>query len=183
MAGLTALDIFLLTALAIGAITGGLRGFVQEILSLAALVAALVAVRMLHEPAAMWLVEIVGNESGASALAFVLILAVVWGGGKFVALRIGASSRRSFIGPFDRVLGAGFGLLKALLIVTVLFMGATLVHDFTQGADSARPEWMSESRSYPLLRATGAGLSDIVAEHLSASGTAASTAGGMEKAP
>lgn len=166
MAGLTALDIFVLLALGFGAVTGGLRGFVQESLSFAALIVALFCVRLFHEPVTTWLVEIVGTEAGAAALALALIMGVVWGGGKYAAARIGGVTRKSVIGPADRVLGAGFGLLKALLVVTLLFMAATLVSDFLFGSEEERPAWMVESRTYPLLGATGAALSDIVAERL-----------------
>jgi membrane protein required for colicin V production len=166
MAGLTALDILVLLALAGGFITGSMRGFVQEALSLAALIVALFAVRLFHEPVTMWLYEIVGTEAGAGILAFALIMGVIWGGGKYAAARIGGVTRKSLVGPVDRILGAGFGTLKALLIVTALFMVVTLANDTLFGADSGRPEWMTDSRTYPLLSATGSALSDVVAERL-----------------
>ena len=114
----------------------------------------------------MWLYEIVGTEAGAGVLAFALIMGVIWGGGKYAAARIGGVTRKSLVGPVDRILGAGFGTLKALLIVTALFMVATLANDTLFGADSGRPEWMTDSRTYPLLSATGSALSDVVAERL-----------------
>lgn len=166
MDGLTALDIIVLVAIAGGVVSGALRGFVQEALSLAALIVALFALRLFHSPLTMWLTEIVGTESGASVLAFVLIMGVIWGGGKFAAARIGGATRKSMIGPVDRFLGAGFGALKGLLIITAGFMLITLAYNLVFGADSERPAWMAESRSYPLLRATSAALSEIVAERL-----------------
>lgn len=166
MAGLTALDIFVLLALGFGAVLGALRGFVQESLSFAALIVALFAVRLFHEPVTMWLTELVGTEAGAAALALALIMGVIWGGGKYAAARIGGVTRKSVIGPADRVLGAGFGLLKALLVVTLLFMATTLVSDSLFGGERERPAWMVESRTYPLLSATGSALSDIVDERL-----------------
>lgn len=166
MDGLTALDIIVLVAIAGGVVSGALRGFVQEALSLAALIIALFALRLFHSPLTMWLMEMVGTESGASVLAFVLIMGVIWGGGKFAAARIGGATRKSMIGPVDRFLGAGFGALKGLLIITAGFMLVTLAYNLVFGADSERPAWMAESRSYPLLRATSAALSDIVAERL-----------------
>ena len=166
MAGLTALDIVVLLALLFGTVTGGLRGFVQESLSLAALIVALFAVRLFHEPVTMWLYELVGTEAGASVLAFSLILGVIWGGGKYAAARIGGATRKSMVGTVDRLLGAGFGALKALLIVTAIFMLVTLAYDVMFGKNAERPEWMAQSRSFALLSATGSALSDIVAERL-----------------
>lgn len=167
MAGFTALDIIVLLALGGGFVTGAMRGFVQESLSLAALIVALFAVRLFHEPLTLWLYEVVGTEAGAGVLAFALIMGVIWGGGKLVARRIGGATRKSVIGPVDRVLGAGFGTLKALLMIAAVFMVVTLGHDLIFGKDSERPAWMEESRTYPLLRATGAALSDLVADRLS----------------
>ena len=166
MDGFTALDIMVLLALAGGAVTGALRGFVQEILSLGALILALFVLRLFHAPLSIWLTEAVGTEAGASVLAFSLIMGVIWGGGKFAARRIGGVSRNSLVGPFDRVLGAGFGMLKALLIAATAFMLISLLYDLVYGAREARPDWMTDSRTYPLLSATSVALSDIIAERL-----------------
>lgn len=166
MYGLTALDIIILLALLGGAITGFMRGFVQEVLSLGALIVALFALRILHAPATAALTGIVGTETGSSVLAFALIMGIIWGGGKFVAVQIGSRTRTSLIGPVDRLLGGGFGLLKALLIASALFMLVNLAYDLVFSADADRPTWMSDSRTYPLMRATSAILSDVAAERL-----------------
>jgi membrane protein required for colicin V production len=168
MAGLTFLDVIVLLALGAGLVTGIMRGFVQEILSLGALILALMALRLGHTPLTNALSGTVTGESAASVLAFALILGVIWGGGKYAAVRIGAKSRASIVGPFDRVLGAGFGLLKSLLIVATGFMLITLVYDVIFGRDAERAEWMTDSRTYPLLSATGSAISDVVAARLAA---------------
>jgi membrane protein required for colicin V production len=64
------------------------------------------------------------------------------------------------------VLGAGFGMLKALLIAATDFMLISLLYDLVYGAREARPDWMTQSRTYPLLSATSVALSDIIAERL-----------------
>lgn len=161
----TAFDIIVLTALAAGLVTGFMRGFVQEILSIAALALAFAVLRIAHEPLSAALADSV-SESGGAVLAFVLIMGIVWGGGKFVAARIGQRTRSSVIGPADRLLGAGFGVLKALMIVATLFMLATLAYDVVFGARSARPQWLESSRTYPLLRATSGVVSAMVAQRL-----------------
>lgn len=164
MAGLTVFDIIILLALGAGLVTGFMRGFVQEVLSLAALLVALFVLRMFHAPFAEALADKVG--SGASILAFALIMGVIWGGGKLAARRVGATTRGSFVGPVDRILGGGFGLLKALLIAATLFMLLMLGYDVIYGGQSERPAWVVESRTYPLMRATSAAVSDVVAERL-----------------
>ncbi len=164
MACLTAFDIIILLALGTGLVTGFMRGFVQEVLSLAALLVALFMLRLFHAPLSEALGDTVG--AGASLLAFALIMGVIWGGGKFAAVRIGASTRNSVIGPVDRILGAGFGLIKALLIAASLFMLMMLGYDVVFGGRSERPAWLAQSRTYPLMRATSAALSDVLAERM-----------------
>ncbi|MEQ1725594.1 MAG: CvpA family protein [Sphingopyxis sp.] len=166
MAGFTAFDIIILLALGAGLVTGFLRGFVQEILSLAALLVALFVLRLFHAPLSTALEGSIGTAAGASALSFALIMGVIWGGGKFAASRIGATTRGSFVGPFDRVLGGGFGMIKALLIAASAFMLLMLVYDVVYGPRAERPQWLATSRTYPLMRATSAALSDVIAERL-----------------
>ncbi len=166
MASLTVLDITVLMALAVGLVTGFVRGFVQEILSLGALLLALLVLRYGHGLLTDTVGDFIDNQSAASLVAFLLIMILVWGGGKMIARRIGSATRDSVLGPFDRILGAGFGLVKALLIFAAGFMLLTMLYDLTFGPRADRPRMMVESRTYPLLRAAGAALSSIIAERL-----------------
>jgi membrane protein required for colicin V production len=174
MSGLTAFDILVLVILAGGAVRGVMRGFIQEVIALGALVAALFALRIFHTPFSLWLSEAVGTESGGAMLGFVLIVGGIWGAGKAIGAKVGAETKKSaVIGPVDRALGGGFGLLKGLLLATTLFMAFTLAYDIAFGAEAERPEWLSESRTYPLMRASGSALSGIVADRISADEPAA----------
>ncbi len=168
MSGLTAFDILVLFILAGSAVRGVMRGFTQEVIALAALVAALFALRLFHTPFSLWLSEVVGTESGAAMLGFGLIVGGIWGGGKIIAARVGARTKKSAIGGFDRLLGGGFGLLKGLLIASVFYMVFTLAYDVAFGAEAPRPAWMRDSRTYPLMRATGSALSGVIAERIGA---------------
>ena len=66
------------------------------------------------------------------------------------------------LGPFDRVLGGGFGVLKGLLGATLFFLLANLATDMVYGPQADRPEWMTKSRTYPLLNASGRAIVDWV---------------------
>ena len=162
MAGLTALDIIVLLLVGGGLVFGFLRGFVFEILSLFAWVAAIVALKFLHTPVTAALLGFVGTGAGAAVLAFVLVFGVVFIIGKLLAGRIGSATRTSLVGPVDRVLGAGFGALKGLIGATLLFLAATLVYDTVFGAAADRPEWIAKSRTFPLLNASGRAIVDFV---------------------
>ena len=77
---------------------------------------------------------------------------------KLLARAVGGRTRRSpVLGPVDRVLGGGFGALKGLLGATLFFLLANLATDMVYGPQADRPEWMTRSRTYPLLNASGRG--------------------------
>ena len=161
---MTALDILVLLLIGGCAILGLMRGFVMETLSLIAWVLAIFAIRLFHAPAAAILTEYVGTSSGAAVLAFALVFGVTFTAGKLLARALGARTRKSVLGPVDRVLGGGFGAVKGLIGATLLFLGFTLVYDTVYGGDAIRPIWLSSSRTYPLLNASGRAISNFVDE-------------------
>jgi len=160
--GLTSLDVIVLLLVAGSAVMGFLRGFVTEVLSLFAWVAIVAALKLFHIPVAQTLTHVVGTVSGAAVLAFALIGGLVYFGGRMVARAIGERTRTSVLGPLDRALGFGFGALKGLILASLAFLLAALVVDTMRGGPARRPEWMTTSRTYPLLNATSAGIADFV---------------------
>jgi membrane protein required for colicin V production len=71
---------------------------------------------------------------------------------------------QSVLGPIDRVLGFGFGAVKGLIGATLLFLLLVMVYETAFGSKVKRPEWMTASRTYPLLNASGDALSTFVRE-------------------
>lgn len=160
MGSLTALDVIVLVLVGGGVVLGFMRGFIGEILSLLAWVAAIVALKLFHTPVTVMLT---GIGTGASVLAFVLVFGVIFVIGKLIARSIGSATRRAaIIGPFDRLLGAGFGVLKGLILATLLYLAAALVYDTIYGASAERPQWMAKSRTFPLLSASSRAIIDFV---------------------
>ena len=45
-------------------------------------------------------------------------------------------------------------MLKGLIGATLFFLLANLATDMVYGTNADRPEWMTSSRTYPLLNAT-----------------------------
>jgi membrane protein required for colicin V production len=160
--GLTALDIIVLLLVGGGLLLGFMRGFITEVLSLLAWVGAIVALKLLHDPATAALTSMVGTRAGAAVLAFALVFGITFIVGKLVARRIGGATRKSVVGPIDRILGGGFGALKGLIGATLLYLAANLVYDTIYGRTAERPEWMQQSRTYPLLHASGRAIVDFV---------------------
>ena len=155
---MTALDIMVLLSVGIAAAFGLLRGFLVEVFSLAAWVAGVVAVKLFQPVVAGLLLPVVGTQGGAALLAVAVVFGVAFLAVRFIGSGLGKSARASILGPVDRVLGLGFGGMKGLIVATLAFLLMTLVFDTLNGASTPRPDWMTRSRSYDLLRASSASL-------------------------
>lgn len=160
---MTALDIFVLLLLGGSAIVGFIRGFAHEVLSLAAWIVAIVVLKAFHTPVQAALVPSIGSHAGASMVAFAVLFLPSYVAMKLFARAVGGRARRSVLGPFDRVLGGGFGMVKGLIGATLFFLLAHLATDIVYGPTAERPEWMESSRTYLLLNASSKAVVDWVA--------------------
>jgi membrane protein required for colicin V production len=145
-------DIIVLIIVGVAAVGGFLRGIVQEVLSLASWVLALLAIHYMHTPLYNALTEYMGYGSAVAILAFALLLLVPYAAMKLIAGRVGEASRSSILGPIDRILGFGFGTIKGALIVVVAFSLLVLGYDTIWGV-AGRPAWITTSRTYPVVNA------------------------------
>ena len=152
---MTALDIFVLILVFGAALIGFIRGFAHEVLALLAWVAGIAALKLFHTPLQERLVDLVGTERGAAVAAFALLFLPAYVAFKLFARAVGGRTRKSILGPVDRVLGGGFGMVKGLIGATLVFLLANFGADIVYGSRAARPEWMTTSRTYPLLNASG----------------------------
>src|SRR3954454_19967766 len=161
---MTALDVFVFLLLIGGAAIGFVRGFVHEVISLFTWVVAVAMLKLFHTQLWTGLINSFHTSSAAAAvLAFALLFIPSFLIVKLVARQLGGRTRRhSVLGPFDRTLGGGFGALKGLLGATLFFLLANLATDMVYGPQAERPQWMTKSRTYPLLNASGRGIVDWV---------------------
>lgn len=160
--GLTALDMLVLIGIGLAALLGLKRGFVAEVLALAAWVAVVFAMKLFHAPLSQSLTGIVGTVSGAAVLAFAILTGGTFLLGRIAVNAIGGRTRNSVLGPVDRALGFGFGALKGVLLASLAFLLAALVVDTARGGRLNRPEWMTASRTYTLLDSTSRGIADML---------------------
>jgi membrane protein required for colicin V production len=165
---MTAFDIIVLLIAGIAAVGGFMRGFVQEVLSLAAWVLAVFAIRYLHPALTDQLQAVFSSETSAAILAFALLLLVPYAAMKLIAGRAGGASRNSVLGPIDRLLGFGFGSIKGLIIVVLGFSVLVLGYDTVWGP-GGRPDWITQSRSYPFINAASDELVQMIADRRRAS--------------
>ncbi len=162
MTGLTALDMMVLISLGVGGVFGAIRGFVSEIFSLAAWILAIIAVKLFQPLVAARLIGLVGTEGGANVLSVALVFGLTFLAVKIAGGSLARQTRSSLLGPVDRLLGTGFGVFKGLLAATLAFLMMSLIFDVLNGEGAPRPDWMTKSRTYELLRASSAALVDAV---------------------
>ncbi len=124
---MTGFDYAVLAVIAASALLGLWRGVVSEILALAAWVAGFLAARAWAESLGRHLAGLVAEPALRYALGFVLVMAgvlVVFALGRLLMKLL---LRAVGLGLLDRLLGAGFGVVRGLLIVfvAVLLAGMT----------------------------------------------------------
>ena len=161
---MTALDVFVFLLLIGGGAVGFVRGFVHEVISLLAWAVAVAMLKLFHTQLWTGLINSFHMNSATSAvLAFAILFLPSFLLVKLVARQLGGRTRRhAVLGPFDRTLGGGFGALKGLLGATLFFLLANLATDMVYGPQASRPQWMTRSRTYPLLNASGRAIVDWV---------------------
>ena len=160
---MSALDIFVFLLIVGGAAIGFVRGFVYEVMSLFAWIVGIAVLKLFHSQLSHGLDGVLGSTPAAAAvLAFALLFIPAFVLVKLLANSIGMRTRRSVLGPVDRVLGGGFGAIKGLIGATLFFLLANLGTDMVYGPQADRPAWMTQSRTFPLLNASGRGIVDFV---------------------
>lgn len=160
---MTGFDYIVLLIVGIAAAGGFMRGFMQEMLSLAAWLLAAFAIRYLHTPLTLAMQDFLGPDITTSLLSFTLLLLIPYAAMKIIANNVGVASRNSLLGPVDRVLGFGFGALKGMIIVVIAFSLVVLGYD-TVWSYKGRPAWITTARSYELVDSSSRALVEALAE-------------------
>lgn len=149
------LDYALLTIVALSALYSVFRGFVREILSLISWVLAFwVAIKFSPDLAETFSGYITVPEVRFIA-AFLLIFLAIMIGGIFISRLIVALLRLGGLRAFDRLIGAGFGVARGIVIVTVLVLLGS------QSPLTGEPAWQ-QSRVVPYLQKVATWASDRV---------------------
>ena len=161
---MTSFDLAVLVIVALTALGGLARGFVHEVLSLGAWLAAIVAIYLFHAPLSDLIFAFFeDNGTNAGLMAFVLLLVVPLVVMRMIARWAGSKARKSALGLIDRMLGFGFGIVKGLILVVLAYSILALGYDTVWGA-KGRPDWIQDARSYPFVNAASGALVETVAE-------------------
>lgn len=154
---ITFLDLILLAVMLVSALLAMIRGFMREILSIAAWAAAAVATIYLYARLLPYSKQYFNNDLVASAaviggvfLGTLLIVTVI-------TVRVSDMILDSRIGALDRTLGFLFGLARGLIIVVVAF----LFFDWLVPQKS-QPDWVRNAKSKVVLVGTGEWLKSLL---------------------
>ena len=146
----TLLDLILLGVMLISGLLAMVRGFMREILSIAAWGAAAIVTLYSFSKLLPTAKTYFNNDTVASVVVvagvFVGTLVVV----SVITVRISDMILDSRIGALDRTLGFLFGLARGLLIVVVAFLFFTWLVP-----DKQRPDWVTGAKSKVVLESTG----------------------------
>jgi len=146
----TLLDVILLIVMLVSGLLAMIRGFMREILSIAAWgIAALVTLYSFTRVTPI-IQQYIQNDIAAKGVAIggvflgTLLLVTV------VTVRISDMILDSRVGALDRTLGFLFGLARGLVIVVIAFLFfAWLV------PDNRQPDWVQSAKSKVVLQGTG----------------------------
>ncbi len=160
---MTGFDFIVLLIVVVAATGGYMRGFLQEILSLASWILAAFAIRYMHTPLTLVMQDYIGQNVTTSVLSFTLLLLIPYAAMKVIASNVGMASRSSVLGPIDRVLGIGFGALKGLVIAVIAFSVLVLGYDSVWDY-RGRPIWITTAKSYELVDAGSRSVVEVLAQ-------------------
>jgi membrane protein required for colicin V production len=143
MTGMAAVDIFILLVIGISCLIGVFRGLIKEALSLVFWIGAIIAAGLFSTAAGAWLSDFIASPMLQRVTAFVLIFVLVVFVGGLISNGISHLLSKAGLGAADRALGAMFGLVRGVAIVTVVVM-LTARLSFTQ-------QVYSESQAMPYV--------------------------------
>ncbi|HEY6966031.1 MAG TPA: CvpA family protein [Burkholderiales bacterium] len=138
------LDYAVLGVFAVSLALGAWRGLVREVVSILGWVIAFLAANLLAGPLGPAMPQVIPSPELRLAAAYVAVIAVSLILTSLAGLLLSKVVQAVGLGGVDRVLGAGFGMLRGLLIV----LAAALVAGLTS---APRQPWWRDSLSGPLL--------------------------------
>ena len=151
---LTGFDWFLVILVAVSVLLAFQRGFVKVLFSFAGLVAGIVLAAWNYARLALMLQRWIASSPAAQVVAFLAILFVIT---MFFSLAAGLARKTlsaAGLGIFDRLLGAGFGLLRGVLLGVAVMMA---ISAFVPGSP-----WLKNSRLTPYFLAGAHAVSFVV---------------------
>jgi len=125
------------------------KGLTREVVGLLSVVVGIFAGTWLYGTAAAWFEPYVSSPAMASFLGFLAVFLGVMLLGSLISFILSKLLRVTGLSLFDRMLGAGFGILRGVLMASALVMALLA---FAPGARAnTPPESVANSRLAPLV--------------------------------
>ena len=151
---MTTIDIIMLIALGAGVIIGFMKGFIRQLASILGLIVGLLAAKALYTSLAVKLCPTVTDSmTVAQILAFVIIWIAVPLIFTLVASVLTKAMEAVSLGWLNRLLGAGLGALKYLLLVSLVVCVIQFIDTDSQLISQTKKE--ESLLYYPMERFAG----------------------------
>jgi len=153
------LDIVFLILIAASVLYSLIRGLVREIFSFLAIILGFLGASRGYTTVALWLTNWVENQTLAHIISFAalfLLIALIIG---FLGRGLSRLVKKGDLRWADRLGGAAFGLLKAILLIAIILLILTAFLP-------PKSKLLSESKVSPYALAIAKGLSLLVPENL-----------------
>jgi membrane protein required for colicin V production len=141
------LDVIVIAVIVLSGLFAFVRGFVKETLSIAgwlgATAAAIYAMPYARPVAERFLPKGAAADAAAAGLVFFATLIVL----SILTSAISRRVKRSALSALDRTLGLVFGLVRGALVVALGYIALS----FVLPQVGAKPSWVTESRTLPLV--------------------------------
>ncbi|CAN5178997.1 CvpA family protein [soil metagenome] len=143
------LDIIVVVVVLISAVLAMVRGFVREVLSVAAWVAAVAAAYFLHGYLLPFAQQYFASNTVATIVSAAAIFFVTLIVASFLTMKIADVVIDSRVGALDRARGFLFGAARGLLLIVIAMAF------FTWLVDNKQPSWVANAKSKDVLLALG----------------------------
>ncbi len=151
---MTTIDIIILIALGAGVIIGFMKGFIRQLASILGLIVGLLAAKALYTSLAVKLCPTVTDSmTVAQILAFVIIWIAIPLIFTLVASVLTKAMEAVSLGWLNRLLGAGLGALKYLLLVSLVVCVIQFIDTDSQLISQTKKE--ESLLYYPMERFAG----------------------------
>jgi len=179
IAGISYLDAALVAVVAISGLVAMYRGFTREVLSILSWVAAAVAAFYVIFYQQGFAEELAKQLANPPQQVHMIIARIIIGSAIFLIVliivhlitsHISDTVLDSRIGPIDRILGLGFGVVRGFILVVIPYMfavsfvckdGATRA--IAQGCQPGElPGWIEDARSKNMIKSTGSTLFGVL---------------------
>ncbi len=142
------LDWVLVLLLAMSIIASFRKGFSRELIGLVTGIIALICGLWFYGPAGAWLLPYVSSRQVANFCGFLIIFVGVLIAGAIAGHLFGRLVKAVGLSLFDRLLGAGFGAVRGLLLAVAVVVAIVA---FTPGTGDAPPAAVVHSRFAPYV--------------------------------